>query len=229
MPLARRGCRSILECVLFKGNGNARERSDFEPLPLKPHESLQSSLSESQEVWENIQKDAAMKKGVGAKDEACASDKLEGEEKKVESVVVAADSGRKSIDQPVPADAEEEKVTKSDAKQFATSFANILSSCKESKADLQNCTSDEECKRAFLGMTVCAGQFMCQLQHSSLMASLENMEKTAAGTDKEEMAEAKVNMAFEVLGECVANYDQRASVAKRQFPEVFDEVLKNAK
>ena len=78
-------------------------------------------------------------------------------------------------------------------------------------------------------MTVCAGQFMCQLQHSSLMASLENMEKTAAGTDKEEMAEAKVNMAFEVLGECVANYDQRASVAKRQYPEVFDEVLKNAK
>ena len=68
MPLARRGCRSILECVLFKGHGNGT-KSDFEPLPLKPSDTLKQSLDESIRVWDNIQRDAAKNKGVGAKDD----------------------------------------------------------------------------------------------------------------------------------------------------------------
>ncbi|KAL7527972.1 hypothetical protein ACHAXR_004416 [Thalassiosira sp. AJA248-18] len=243
MPLARRGCRSMLECVLFKGHGSGR-KSEFEPLPLMPNESLKESLKESQEVWENIQSDAKMKKGVGAKDdgksgEACASDSLldgSGNETKFGNgdVASAATNGRKAVieQQPVDNNDDDEQkivVTKSEAKQLATSFSNILSQCQESKEELQACSSDEECKRAFMGMTVCAGQFMCPLQHSSLIDSLSNLESSAGDEKNEEMAEAKVDMAFGVLGECVANYDKRASVAKKKFPEVFDEVLKKDK
>jgi hypothetical protein len=49
MPLARRGCRSILECVLYGGRG-FEPRSDFKPLPLKPSDSLKASLGKSKLV-----------------------------------------------------------------------------------------------------------------------------------------------------------------------------------
>mmetsp|Transcript_15702 Transcript_15702/g.34010 ORF Transcript_15702/g.34010 Transcript_15702/m.34010 type:complete len:635 (+) Transcript_15702:66-1970(+) len=222
MPLARRGCRSVLECVLFKGHGSG-PKSEFEPLPLRPSESLKESMGESQVVWENIQRDALMKKGVGAKDDgkACASDSLEGNDGKGENVASAAENGRQSIEQNEP---KEEQITKSEATNLATTFSQILTQCQESKAALQTCSSDEECQKAFMGMTVCAGQHMCPLQHSSLVDSLTS--HTATGAENEEMAEAKINTALDVLGECVANYDSKASVAKWQFPEVFDGVLK---
>ena len=217
----------MLECLLFKGHGSGN-KSEFEPLPLSPSDSLKQSLGESKQVWEDIQKDAAMKKGVGAKDdEACASDSLEGNDtapKKVDDVASAAEHGRKSIDQISQVE-DEEQITKMEAAQLANTFSNILTSCQESKLALQTCSTDEECRQAFMGMTVCAGQYMCPLQHSSFLNSLEGHDSA----ENEEMSEAKINMAFEVLGECVANYDKRASVAKRQFPEVFDEVLKKGK
>jgi len=223
MPLARRGCRSILECVLFKGQGSARDKSDFEPLPLSPNDSLKESLSDSKQVWDNIQKDAANQKGVGAKDggkKACASDSLE-DEKKVEDVSSAAEQGRKTVDIKV----DEEKFTKAEATKVANTFSQILSQCQDSRTALANCNSDEECQKAFMGMTVCAGQYMCPLQHSSLLNALESH----GSADKEEMAEAKINTALDVLGECVANYDSRASAAKKQYPEVFEDVLKKNK
>ena len=41
MPLARRGCTSIFECLVKGGHGDG-PRSDFEPLPLVPSESLRA-------------------------------------------------------------------------------------------------------------------------------------------------------------------------------------------
>jgi cytochrome c heme-lyase len=209
MPLARRGCESILDCVLGGGEGKG-DKSKFEPLPLYPNESLKSSLGESEKVWENIQRDAANKKGVGPKDggagDACASDKLQ------EDAAAAA----------ATTTTETNAISKADASKIAESFSQILSKCQESKAALQHCSSEDECSKAFMGMTVCAGQFMCPLQHKSLMASLED----AANASNEEMAEAKINTAFDVLGECVTNYDKRAIGAKKQYPDVFEKVFK---
>ncbi|KAL7496191.1 hypothetical protein ACHAWT_009944 [Skeletonema menzelii] len=220
MPLARRGCRSILECVLFKGHGSGR-KVDFEPLPLKPSETLKESLDESMRVWEGIQRDAANKKGVGAKDggDACASDSLEGEGDNKNavsspSVDIAANT--------TAADDATQHISKSDATKMAETFAKILSQCKDSKAALQSCSSEEECNKAFMGMTVCAGQYMCPLQHKSLLETLDSV----SGTDMdEEMAEAKINVAMEVLGECVGKYDKKASVAKKQHEDVFQKVI----
>merc|ERR1719296_293353 len=215
MPLMRRGCRSMLECLLFKGNGSG-PKSDFEPLPLRPDESLKNTLGESQAVWESIQKDAAEKKGVGAKDEACASNSLAGEDAK--DVAEIAASGRASIDDP-PADPMTSAV---DAAAIATTYSKILSACRESRDALKNCASEEECNRAYMGMTVCAGGHMCPLQHSSLMDSLDSAGKNDA-------ADARIDVAMNVLGECVANFDRRASAAKGQFPVEFDDALRGNK
>ena len=222
MPLARRGCRSILECVLFKGHGSG-PKSDFEPLPLKPNETLIQSLDESKRVWDNIQRDAASKKGVGAKDggggDACTSDSLEGgsEESRAKS---ASTKGNSSAN-------DDANISKADATKMAETFSKILSQCKDSKAALQSCSSEEECNKAFMGMTVCAGQYMCPLQHKSFLDALESHGSSSSGSgSNEEVAEAKINIAFEVLGECVASYDQRAGMAKKQHADVFEKLTK---
>ena len=207
MPLARRGCRSILECVMYGGRGYG-PRSDFEPLPLRPSDSLRASLGESKLVWENIKRDAAMKKGVGAKDgggEACASE----------------DNGKGSTGEVAVDKREEDGRTMSveEAAKFADTYSLILSQCKSHKMALHTCGSEEECTIAYAGMTVCAGQFMCPLQHSAFLASLEGY---GAGS-KEGAAVARVDIAMEILGECVSEYNGRASVAKRQYLDLFDE------
>ena len=73
-----------------------------------------------------------------------------------------------------------------------------------------------------MGMTVCAGQYMCPLQHKSL---LETLDSVSGSNMDEEMAEAKINVAMEVLGECVAKYDKRAGMAKKQHEDVFQKVM----
>ena len=213
MPLARRGCRSILECVLFKGHGSGK-KVDFEPLPLQPSDTLKKSLDESMRVWDNIQRDAANKKGVGAKDggDACASDSLEGEGTKVPT----------SSDTSNASDEATQNISKADATRMAETFSNILSQCKDAKAALKSCSSEEECNKAFMGMTVCAGQHMCPLQHKSLLDTLDSVSESNMN---DEMIDAKINVAMEVLGECVAKYDERAGMAKKQHEDVFEKVM----
>ena len=125
-----------------------------------------------------------------------------------------------AIDQEV--EIVDEEITKKEATKLANTFSSILTQCQKSRSALQTCSSDEACQKAFMGMTVCAGQYMCPLQHSSLLHALESH----GDSSNEEMAEAKINTALDVLGECVANYDARASVAKKQYPKVFEDVLK---
>ena len=201
MPLAQRGCRSMLECLLYQGQGFGK-KSDFEPLPLSPSDSLKTSLKESEVVWENIKKDAANKKGVGAKDgagEACTSD----------SLVTTTATGQNDV-----------QLSKVEATKLAETYSRILSKCEASRLAVKNCDSEESCRKAYAGMTVCAGQFMCPLQHTSLLASLESYGKET----NEDVAEAKINTAMEILGECVSDYDKSASLAKRQYPELFEVV-----
>ena len=228
MPLARRGCRSILECVLFKGHGSGR-KVEFEPLPLQPSETLKESLDESKRVWENIQNDAANKKGVGAKDAAaggdtCTSDSLEGggDNNTAKSSSVTSGDGASNAN---TFDQARNKISKAEATKIAETFSKILSQCKDSKAALQSCSSEEECSKAFMGMTVCAGQYMCPLQHKSL---IETLDSVSGSNINGEMAEAKINVAMEVLGECVAKYDKRAGMAKKQHEDVFEKVAKKS-
>ncbi|KAL7479949.1 hypothetical protein ACHAW6_005664 [Cyclotella cf. meneghiniana] len=187
MPLAIRGCESIVDCVLGGGEGNGA-KSEFEPLPLIPSKTLKNSVAESKEVWENIQK--SVKSSDGS--DACDSSSME------------------------------VTITSSEAAKIAGSFSTILKQCQDVKADLKNCNSDEDCRKAFMGMTVCAGKVMCPLQHKSFLDTLD----TVHGSDGlDEMADAKINTAFEILGECVANYDKKASVAKKQHPDVFATII----
>lgn len=187
MPLARRGCAGIVDCVLGGGSGKEK-KSEFEPLPMMPSDTLKQSMDESKEVWANIQKSA---KG-NVEDKACDSNAME------------------------------ESVAESDAVKIAQQYATILKECQDVKTQLKNCDSDAECRKAFMGMTVCAGKVMCPLQHKSFADTLEAVN---TGKEIDEMATAKINIAFETLGECVAGNDKKASAAKKQYPDVFERIV----
>merc|ERR1712029_391572 len=101
-------------------------------------------------------------------------------------------------------------VTESDAAKLASVYSDIVSKCQKHKAALQACSSDVECRNAFMGFTVCAGKYMCPLQHKSFVESLKGLES------------AEMDEAFEVLSECVSACDERATRASLQFPELFD-------
>jgi hypothetical protein len=228
-----------VECVLAGGGdctskddvGNATKKSEFEPLPLYPSESLSRGLEESKQVWKSIQLDALMKKGVGAMDDKIQQHSSSTLEQAHSSSVAEKEASSAAVEQ-LP------KITPSDATNYASTYSQILSTCQESKKALQQCQSEEECEQAMVGMTVCAGQFMCPLQHSSLLDSLKLSTTTtttttattsASSKDAEEAAEVRISTALDILSECVANYDARASVAKRAYPELFDKVSKGQK
>ncbi len=220
MPLARRGCASLMECVLAGGgdcNNSGVKKSEFEPLPLFPSESLARGVDESKLVWKNIQQDALRKKGVGAMDD----DKIQHSS--------SSSSGTKeqtSVDKDVK---QQPTISQSDAMKFASTYSQIFSTCHESKKALQNCQSEEECEQAMVGMTVCAGQYMCPLQHTSLLDSLKMSNVQTASKEEETASEVQISTALDILSECVANYDARASVAKKTYPELFDKVSKGWK
>lgn len=185
MPLARRGCASIVDCILSGGKGNAKI-SEFEPLPMMPSETLRTSMDESKEVWATIQKNANQIEGA----DACDSTTMD-----------------------------EHAITEPEAIKIAESYAKILEDCQDFKAQLKNCGNDADCRKAFMGMTVCAGKVMCPLQHKSFVDTLD------VGEEVDEMASAKINIAFDTLGECVAGSDKKASSAKRQYPDVFKRTI----
>ena len=189
MPLAIRGCASIVDCVLGGGEGQEK-KSEFEPLPLIPSDTLKLSMDDSKEVWANIQQDSKQK--------------IEDDNK---AVTVATDVS---------------VVTEAEAMQIADTYATILKQCENVKVQLQNCGSDAECRKAFMGMTACAGKVMCPLQHKSFA---DTIKEVSVGKDIDEKTSAKINIAFDTLSECVANNDSKASVAREQHPEVFQNIV----
>ena len=113
-------------------------------------------------------------------------------------------------------------VTEAEAMQIADTYATILKQCENVKVQLQNCGSDAECRKAFMGMTACAGKVMCPLQHKSFA---DTIKEVSVGKDIDEKTSAKINIAFDTLSECVANNDSKASVAREQHPEVFQNIV----
>lgn len=188
MPLARRGCSSILDCVLHLGKGK-RKKSEFQPLPLMPSRSLKLSMEDSKKTWAGIQRDAKQIVEDGKK-AAAASD--------------------------VP------PITESEAIKIAESYATIMTRCENVKAQLHNCDNDAMCRKAFMGMTACAGKVLCPLQHDSFVDALRDVTE---GEEIDDMTTSKINIAFETLSECVSDNDAKASLAKNQHPVVMQELI----
>ena len=100
-------------------------------------------------------------------------------------------------------------ISQAEAKEIATNFAKALTDCRASTQKVERCESDEECGRASMDLTMCMGKLLCQVQHKSIMATLQ-------GDD-----DAKIEAALETLTECVVHQTGRRHEAKEQYPNEF--------
>lgn len=107
------------------------------------------------------------------------------------------------------AQAASKKFSQAEAKEIATNFARTLTDCHTMSQKVDQCKSDEECGRASMDLTMCMGRLLCQVQHKSLLASLQ-------GDD-----DAKIGAALETLTECVVHQTGRRHEAKEQYPQEF--------
>ena len=101
------------------------------------------------------------------------------------------------------------EISKDEAEQIALSFANVLKNCRKQQSRVSSCTSEEDCSKASMDLTMCMGPILCPVQHKNLRTTL---------TDDDIV---KIEVALETLSECVVLQTVRRVQAKKQHPGVF--------
>lgn len=122
-------------------------KSDYEPMPMLPSESLKLQVSEADKVWENIQANAAANRSKPHSSE----DTTQGARNTNES-----------------------KISEKEATDLAKKYYQIIEDCKETQYKMSTCESEEECSRASLDLTLCMAKIACPLQHSAVIESIHS-------------------------------------------------------
>jgi len=191
MPMARRG---IMSSVV--------KDTEFTPLPLQPTTHMKTQVQESLQVWENIQHAVKQSKQM---------------------------SEPKSMVLPASAVAEEEKdenneevmkLSKEEAIQVASNFSKLLQQCSEARQMMNNCSSEDECAKASLALTMCMAQVVCPIQHSALSSQL-NVDVDESKEKEVLEYNAKVDAALENVALCVQGNDVKVQLAKRDYGDLF--------
>jgi hypothetical protein len=103
------------------------------------------------------------------------------------------------------------KISPTQAKEIAESFAKVLKDCRVQQERVQNCDSDGDCTKASMDLTMCMGPILCPLQHKGLMKALNEQ---SDGDDK-------IGASLETLSECVVLQTAHRQLAKQEHPSAF--------
>lgn len=175
--------------------------TEFKPLPLLPDKGLRGQMKESVKVWDKIQIDAAP---LSEKDESFTFKRWGNS---LSKTAMADDN--KEVDMPT--------MTKEEAEDLASEIRRISAECVEAQKNLAQCNNDTECTQASAHLTLCLTGILCPIQHNAVVSSLEEKE----GEDGE-VHGARIEAAFGVATECVELKNDRAMVARMQFPDMFE-------
>jgi cytochrome c heme-lyase len=110
------------------------------------------------------------------------------------------------------------EISNQEAVAICKSFGRMLHECQEAQAKVNECTSDEECARASMDLTLCMAKILCPLQHSAMVNALSSNDET------EEEYNVRLEAALENVSDCVAGVSQRAQLAKKAHPNAFKEL-----
>ncbi|VEU39795.1 unnamed protein product [Pseudo-nitzschia multistriata] len=163
----------------------ATGQTGYEMLPLRGTPELADQVKESVEVWKSIQQTRARQEDEKARKEAAADD----------------DGTAEGFD-----------VSEDRAREIALGFARALEDCSGVRERMANCSSEDECSRASMDLTLCFGKHLCSVQHKSLLGALEK-----DGDD------AKAEAALETLTQCVMLKSAERRFAREQHPGLFEE------
>jgi len=176
----------------------------FEPLPILPTDELKSQVSESQQVWANIQKNVEESKNQSNINES-------------KSMILQQndlpEDQRETVELPYMSDTE--------AKDIASSFASMISQCRKKQQILDKCKDDAECTKATLALTMCLAKVVCPLQQSAVEKALND--DNVDMTDKKAAAiyNATFDKALENMSICVNQKSEKAAIARQTHPHLF--------
>lgn len=190
MPLARR----------------VHNNTKFEPLPILPTSELKSQVSESQQVWANIQKNVEESKKQNSKSMILKQEDLPEDQREQMK-------DKNSLPQ----------ISDAEAKEIALSFAAMIGQCRKAHKNVDACTNEDECAKASLALTMCLAKVVCPLQQSAVEKALNddnvdmNDEKAVA------IYNATFDAALENMAICVQEKSQKAAIARQSHPHLFKE------
>mmetsp|Transcript_20978 Transcript_20978/g.39202 ORF Transcript_20978/g.39202 Transcript_20978/m.39202 type:complete len:377 (+) Transcript_20978:2-1132(+) len=160
------------------------QKTNYQPLPLRGTPEMAQQVQESIQVWKSIQQ---------ARKQQQQQEHLEEEAEEVAEFMQ-----------------EVMTITDSQAKEIAITFAKAIEDCQKERRNIANCSSEEECSRASVDLTMCMGERLCPVQHKSLVKVL---------SDEDE--DQKIEAALETLTECVMLKTAERRVAREQHPSLF--------
>ena len=164
---------------------HATSTTTFEYLPLRATSELASQVKESVKVWQSIQQAVDESKARGSNS----------------SPSVSMEAGEDTMAAM--------KISESQAQEIATNFAKVLKNCQSQQQKMGTCESEEEFSKASMDLTLCLGPVLCNVQHASLVKTLQ--------TDDDD----KIEASLETLNECLMYQNALRKLAKEQHPGVF--------
>lgn len=170
----------------------ATGQTEYEMLPLLGTPELSKQVKESVEVWKSIQETKVQQEQEKARRDAATRDDDNDHE-----------SGH---------DIASFTINEARAKEIALNFAKALDDCSDVRKGMENCSTEEEYNEASMDLTLCFGKNLCQVQHKSLLTSLQE------GRD-----DAKMEAALETLTQCVVLKSAERRFAREQHPSLFEE------
>jgi cytochrome c heme-lyase len=181
------GPTELLARALLMPYKSATNATTFDYLPLRASTELAGQVRESVQVWQSIQQ-AVQNNDNGATTTTTTT---------TSDSILERDMAAMTI------------ISESQAKEIAQNFANVLGACQKQQQAMGVCTSEEEYSKASMDLTMCMGPILCQVQHASIIKTLQ------------EDDDDKIEAALETLSDCVVYQNAQRQLAKQQHPKIF--------
>ena len=109
----------------------------------------------------------------------------------------------------IVADKEVKPIDEETAKRVATNFASALKGCQKAKKKMDRCSSEEDCARASVDLTLCMAKILCPLQQQKFTQTLED------GNDDQ------IESSLNIVNECVIEKTREYKTTRDKFPALF--------
>ncbi len=182
-------------------------QSKFDPLPIIPNEALKTQISESEKVWDNIQKNVEQSKRSASAP--------------LEKNMILKPEDIPDDQKKHPATSADIDISDDEARKIAKQFVVMLDNCRSAQKVVDSCKDDDECAKASLALTMCLAKVVCPVQQDALAVALNSDNFDPNDEKAVDAYNARFEKALENMTICVTAKSHRAAFARNKYPEMF--------
>jgi hypothetical protein len=179
----------------------------FEPMPIIPTDALKQQITESEKVWDNIQRSVEQSKNPKeTKSMILKQDDIPDEQKENTTDNVKVD------------------ISDDEAREISKSFLSMLDKCKTAQQVVEKCKDDAECAKASLALTMCLANVVCPVQQKAVAIALNADDFDPEDEKAAEAYNTRFEKALESMTICVTAKSQQAAMAREKYPDLFKDM-----